>query len=29
MLKTGAADSFVEWLKKEDIETIVEKGVLL
>lgn len=29
MLKTGAADSFIEWLKKEDIETIVEKGVLV
>ena len=29
MLKTGAADSFIEWLKKEDITTIVEKGVTI
>lgn len=29
MLKTGIADSFVEWLKKEDIETIVKYGVEL
>jgi hypothetical protein len=27
MLQSGAADSFVEWLEKEDISYIVEKGV--
>lgn len=29
MLKTGAADSFIEWLKKENIETIIRLGVEL
>lgn len=29
LLKTGIADSFVEWLKKEEIETIVKYGVEL
>ena len=29
MLKTGTTDSFVEWLKKEDIENIVKHGVEL